>query len=178
MAILGKDAWEDVGEEGPEFVQIVLEGRAGEEEAEGDGQAGERGAEGGLLVLEAVALVDCDGVKEEALCEEGLLGSQRVVCRVRGVGTQGGVVGGGRSAVCAAGLMARRVRGGGMGGQRRGKCEAGGERCRTAAQAEGRRVWSEGKAASAERTSRIWYGGTGVVGEGSSGRRPRLAYTS
>ena len=95
MAILGKDAWEDVGEEGPEFVQIVLEGRAGEEEAEGDGQAGERGAEGGLLVLEAVALVDCDGVKEEALCEEGLLGSQRVVCRVRGVGTQGGVVGGG-----------------------------------------------------------------------------------
>ena len=56
-----------------------MERRAGEQQTEGDGEAGERGAEGGGLVLEPMALVDRDRVEQERLREEGLLRPQGVV---------------------------------------------------------------------------------------------------
>ena len=60
-------------------MEVVLERRAGEQQTEGDGKAGERGAKGRGLVLEPMALVDRDRVEEEALREERLLLTKRVV---------------------------------------------------------------------------------------------------
>ena len=60
-------------------MQVVLEGRPREKEAEWDGEPREGGAEAGGFVLEPMTLVDRDGVEQERLCEEGLLGSESVI---------------------------------------------------------------------------------------------------
>ena len=62
-------------------MQVVLQRRACEQQAEGRDDASERAAQRRRLVLEPVALINGHGVEEEALGEEGLLGAQRVVRR-------------------------------------------------------------------------------------------------